>query len=185
MLEAAKEQVAAAARRIAEAGLVTGTTGNVSVRDGDLIAISRAGSALRDLTPELVLVVDRAGTVLEGQGEPSTEWRVHVGIYRLHPEAGGVVHAHGPLSVAMADRTSELVLDTDADIAVGGRVRVAGRAAFGSERLARLALEALEGRRAALLAGHGTVAWDRTVRGALEITELLERACGESLLPRA
>ena len=52
-----REQVATAARRLATEGLLVGTAGNVSVRDGDQIAVTATGVVLRDCTAEQVSVV--------------------------------------------------------------------------------------------------------------------------------
>ncbi len=59
---------------------------------------------------------------------------------------------------------------------LGGPVRVAPYATFGTPELARSAVAALEGRTAALLANHGTIAFGADVEGAVRATELLEWA---------
>ena len=66
MLERQRTEVAEACRSLAAAGLVTGTSGNVSARDGDRIAVTPTGGVLADMTPEQVSVIARNGTVLEG-----------------------------------------------------------------------------------------------------------------------
>jgi L-fuculose-phosphate aldolase len=62
-------------------------------------------------------------------------------------------------------------------LAFGGGVRVAPYATFGSEELAELTLDALEGRSAALMSNHGTIALGSDPDGATEATLLLEWAC--------
>src|SRR5258708_38403217 len=64
MLEAEREQVASACRRLAAEGLVVGTAGNVSVRAGDLVAITPTGANLADLSADQVSVVDLEGAVV-------------------------------------------------------------------------------------------------------------------------
>ena len=61
MLEPLREAVAAACRRLAAQGLVAGTSGNVSAREGDRVAITPTGGRLAELTGEQVSVVSLAG----------------------------------------------------------------------------------------------------------------------------
>ncbi|HYT25747.1 MAG TPA: class II aldolase/adducin family protein, partial [Actinomycetota bacterium] len=57
-LEALRGEVAGAARRLLDGGLVRGTSGNVSARAGDLVAVTPTGVGYRDLEPEHVTVID-------------------------------------------------------------------------------------------------------------------------------
>jgi len=59
----------------------------------------------------------------------------------------------------------------------GEGVRVAPYAPFGSADLARHAVEALRGRRGALLANHGAVTVGPTLKVALELAVMLEWIC--------
>ena len=70
MLDRARERVAAAARRLAQAGMALGTAGNVSERDGDHIAITGAGAVLADVQPADVAVVDLDGAPVDGSVAP-------------------------------------------------------------------------------------------------------------------
>jgi L-fuculose-phosphate aldolase len=62
-------------------------------------------------------------------------------------------------------------------LALGGAVRVAPYATFGTAELAELTLEALEGRSAALMANHGAIAYGPDLEAATQQSELLEWAC--------
>jgi L-fuculose-phosphate aldolase len=62
-------------------------------------------------------------------------------------------------------------------LALGGTVRVAPYATFGTPELAELTLEALEGRSAALMANHGAIAYGPDLDIAMAQSELLEWAC--------
>ncbi len=61
MLEAERADVAVAARRLAAAGLVIGTAGNISVRTEGLVAVTPTGAALHDLDEAAITVVDLDG----------------------------------------------------------------------------------------------------------------------------
>src|SRR5258708_40263849 len=85
-----RERVAAAARRLAGDRLVIGTAGNVSAREGDVVAITPTGAALERLEPEQVAIVNLEGEQTGGGLEPSPELAVHPGGYRRAPPGGGV-----------------------------------------------------------------------------------------------
>ena len=107
MLEAERDAVAAAARRLAGAGLVIGTAGNVSARAQELVAVSPTGAALQDLEASDIAVVDLDGTHVDGPRPATSELELHLGIYRRY-EAGAVVHTHAPMATALACVLDEL-----------------------------------------------------------------------------
>jgi L-fuculose-phosphate aldolase len=172
-----REEVAAASRRLAAEGLVLGTAGNVSRRAGEHVAISPTGAVLAELEPEQVTVVDLDGRVVTGDLEPTSELDLHLGVYRRY-DAGAVVHTHAPMATALS-----CVLDDELPcvhyqmLALGGSVRVAPYATFGTPELAESVLDALEGRTAALMANHGAIVYAADANAAVEASLLLEWAC--------
>jgi L-fuculose-phosphate aldolase len=175
MLEREKERVAAVARVLADDGLVLGTAGNVSERAGELVAITPTGAVLAELEPDQVVVVTVDGAAVDGDLAPTSELELHLGIYRRYG-AGGVVHAHSPISTALACVLDELPLIHYQMLALGGPIRVAPYATFGTAQLAELTLTALEGRTAALMANHGMISHGADVLAALDSARLLEWA---------
>jgi L-fuculose-phosphate aldolase len=174
-LDAAREAVAAAARRLAEEGLVLGTAGNVSARAGELVAVSPTGALLAELEPEAVTVVNLAGEMVHGDFAPTSEIALHLGAYRRYG-TGAVVHAHSPVGTALACVLDELPLVHYQMLALGGPIRVAPYATFGTPELAQLTLDALEGRAAALMANHGMIAIGPDLGTAVAHALLLEWA---------
>jgi L-fuculose-phosphate aldolase len=176
-LETERAQVAAACRRLAAAGLVLGTAGNVSARAGDRVAITPTGAALAELTPDQVTTVDLEGAVVGGDLAPTSELELHLEIYRHFDGAGAVVHTHAPMATALSCVLDELPCVHYSLLALGGTVRVAPYATFGTPELAASVLAALEGRSAALMANHGAVAYAHDLDAAVEASLLLEWAC--------
>jgi L-fuculose-phosphate aldolase len=176
VLEGEREAVAAAARRLADAGLVLGTAGNVSARAGDRVAITPTGATLAELEPDRVSVVALDGQLVWGELEPTSEIELHLGVYRRY-EAGAVVHAHAPVATALSCVIDELPCVHYGLLALGGAIRVAPYATFGTTELADSVLDALEGRTAALMANHGAIVHAPTVDAAVEGSLLLEWAC--------
>ena len=176
ILEREREQVAAAGRRLAAEGLVLGTAGNVSARHGDEIAITPTGAVLAELEAEDVSVVDLDGRQVDGELAPTSELDLHLGVYRRY-EAGAVVHTHAPMATALSCVLDELPCVHYQMLLLGGPVPVARYETFGTPELARSVLDALEGRRAALMANHGAIVHGEDLDGALELSMLLEWAC--------
>lgn len=86
---------------LVDAGLSPGSSGNISVRDGDRLVVSGTGVTLGRLRPEDVAVLDLDGHWLDG-ARPSKEWPLHAAFYRRARGHGAVVHVHSPSAVAMA-----------------------------------------------------------------------------------
>lgn len=174
-MEPEREAVAAAARKLAADGLVTGTSGNLSVRTGEQIAVSPTGAVLAELQAADVCVVGEDGRLLTGALAPTSELGLHLGIYARFG-SGAVVHTHAPVATALGLALDELPCVHYEMLALGGPVRVAPYATFGSAELAAGVLEALEGRSAALMANHGAVTHGPSLAAAVRATELLEWA---------
>ncbi len=67
MYEHLRERVAAAARRLAAEGLVVGSAGNVSAREGEAVAVTASGASFAGLEPEAVSVVGIDGAPLDSE----------------------------------------------------------------------------------------------------------------------
>ena len=168
-----RERVAAAARGLADRGLLVGTAGNVSARDGDRVAVTGTGVVLGTCRPEDVTLVTSDGRVLEGRLVPTSELELHLGVY-ADTGTAAVVHTHAPYSTAVACVLDELPVIHYQQLLLGGAVRVAPYATFGTPELAAGVRAALEGRQAALMASHGSVAVGTTLDQAVEHALLLE-----------
>jgi len=177
--KAARAAIVEACRWLVEAGLVQGTSGNVSVRAGERMLITPSGVPYERMEPEDVVAVE-----LEGDGSsfrarggnvPSSEWRFHFDILRSRPEVGAVVHTHSPYATAFAICRKALVATHYMIAAAGGpTIRVAEYATFGTQELSDAALAALEGRSACLLANHGVIATGPTLERALWLAQEVE-----------
>jgi L-fuculose-phosphate aldolase len=174
---AAIEDVLAACRRIASAGLVSGSNGNVSRRAGDgVFAITRRGLGYDRLSIKDVVLIDAVAEPVEGNGVPSSESLLHLAIYAARPDIGAVIHTHSVWASALAVAGIEIPVLIDEQVfLLGGEVAVAEYAPPMSEALAQNALAALGERRAALLRNHGVVGAGSDIAQAVEVVELVER----------
>jgi L-fuculose-phosphate aldolase len=165
--------LAAAGRRLAARGLVIGTSGNLSVRSGDLIAVTPTGGVISELTGEQMTVIDLDGTVVDGDLEPTSEVPMHLAIYLATP-AAAVAHTHATTSTAIGLVTDEIPLVHYAMLSLGGLVRVAPYACYGTDQLAGHVVKALEYKQAALMRNHGSIAIGSSIAKATDNLELLE-----------
>jgi len=168
-----REAVASASRHLAQTGLVIGTAGNVSARRGDLIAVTPTGSDLGKVTAEMVTVIDLQGAVVDGELAPTSEVPLHTGIYAA-TNALAVAHAHAMASTALSCCFDELPAVHYSCLVLGGSPRTAPYATFGSQELADNVIKALQGRTAAMMQNHGSVAYGSTMDQAVERLEQLE-----------
>ena len=166
--------MALACRRLASDGLVRGTSGNVSLREGEAVVVTPTGAELADLEPDDLAIVDLDGEQLWGGLAPTSEIDMHLGVLRSRPDVAAVVHTHAPSATAVACVLEELPVIHYEMLLLGGAVRVVPYATFGTPELAAGVDAALEGRNAALLSNHGTVAVGADLAFALRATELLE-----------
>ncbi|MER6947287.1 class II aldolase/adducin family protein [Nonomuraea sp. NPDC000554] len=171
-----REQLCEYGRRAVELGLVIGTSGNLSVRQGDLVAVTPSGVALDRLTPELCPIVDVDGYLVEGDQQPSSETPMHLAVYRT-TSAQAVVHTHSVFGTVVATTLPELPPVHYNALLLGGTVKVAEYATYGTPELAANVRRAMAGKQAALLANHGGVTIGATLEQAFEATRLLEWLC--------
>ncbi|GAA2236177.1 class II aldolase/adducin family protein [Streptomyces amakusaensis] len=175
-IEDAWRDVVTTARRTAAEGLVVGTSGNVSARVGPLILVTPSAVPYDRLTAQDTTVVDIEGKRVLGDLEPTSELPLHLEIYR-HTDALAVVHTHAVHATAVSTLVPELPPVHYMTAALGGPVRVAPYALYGTEALASHMLRALEGRTACLLQNHGTVAHGQSLDQAYDRTAQLEWMC--------
>ena len=171
-----RSAVVEAAREMLRLGLVAGTSGNVSARDGDSVLITPASTPYERMAEDDLVAIALDGEPADGAGEPSSEWRVHVALYAARPDVGAVVHTHSVHATAWSFTGEPLDTGTEElEAAAGGPVLTAPFAPTGSKEIATAAAEALGDRRALLLGRHGAVGVGATPAEALATCVAVER----------
>ncbi len=176
-----KSAIVDAARRLAELGLTSGSSGNISVRlrsqDGrELMAVTPKGMRYRGMTPDDIAVVDYELEPIEGERVPSSESLMHVAIYRARPYVNAVVHTHAIHSSVFAVTGDEIpaVLD-EVVVYLGGPIKVSEYGFPGTQELADNMVAALGNRNAAIIRNHGAVGVGKDIEDALDACILTER----------
>ena len=177
-----KAAVASAAREMAALGLVTGASGNVSLRldavseAGELLVITPSGRAYDTLKDEDIVITDFDVEPVEGDLAPSSETALHLAIYRARPDARAVIHTHSVYSsvAAVAGLDIPPIID-EMMVSIGGPVKVSDYGFPGTQELAEKVCAALGERKAALIRNHGAVGVGSDLHEALNVCALVER----------
>ena len=157
-------------------GLVVGTSGNLSMRVGDLVVVTPSGLDYAALTPELVCVCDLDGTLLDGPLQPTSEMPLHLSVYAT-TDHEAIVHTHATAAAAVSTLVDELPSIHYLVALFGGPVRVAPYATYGTPELAASVTGALEGRTGCLMSNHGTVTVGPDLAKAYLLNQYLEWLC--------
>ena len=177
LLEREREEIVRACRKLTAAGLVVGTAGNVSVRAGDLVAVTPSGVDYAELAAGAVGVHRLDGTPVEAPLAPTSELPLHLAVYEAYPGTAAVVHTHSVAATAVSTLADELPAIHYYVAMFGGTVRVAPYATYGTDELAANAVRALRGRTACLLGSHGAVATGQDLQTAYDRAAYLEWVC--------
>jgi L-fuculose-phosphate aldolase len=171
-----RTEVVATGREMLRLGLVVGTSGNVSAREGERVHITPTRLPYDQMQEDDVVTLGLDGTVLSSGREPSSEWRVHLAVYEARADAGAIVHSHSVHATAWSFLGEPLDTGTEElEHATDGPVLTAPFAPTGSDEIAAAAVEALGERGAVLLERHGVLALGKSPARALDICAAVER----------
>jgi L-fuculose-phosphate aldolase len=181
----ARKEIIDAGNQMVNSALVIGTWGNISVRipDEDLIAITPSGVDYDKLISENIPIIDFEGNLIDGNMKPSIELPMHLEIYKKRPDIGAIVHTHSTYCTAMAIARKPIPASCEDLIQiVGGNVRVSEYRLPGTDDLGKVAVEALDGRNAVLLANHGLLAAGKNLKETIKIAFICEKSAHATLL---
>jgi L-fuculose-phosphate aldolase len=110
------------------------------------------------MQPDDMVVVDAQGSHVRGHRRVTSEFRMHLAIYRHRPDVAAVVHAHPPHATAFAMRRQPLPRGVLPEIEVFlGEIPLVPYARFGTETMGDVLRPCLGQHVAWLLASHGAV----------------------------
>ena len=105
-----KKEICEVGHKLWAKGFVAANDGNISVKISENeYYCTPTGVSKGDLTPDMIIKVDKDGKKLEGKLNPSSEIKMHMRVYRERPDVTAVVHAHPPVATAFT------VADIDLD----------------------------------------------------------------------
>lgn len=173
MLTEVREEIVDVCRRLSAAGLVPGTSGNVSARVGDRIVVTPSGLDYSRMTADMVGVHRLDGTPVEAPLEPTSEMPLHLAVYAA-TEASAIVHTHSTAATALSALVDELPPIHYYIALFGGPVRITPYATYGTRELAEGAVRALRDSSGCILGNHGAVTIGPDLPAAVARAEVLE-----------
>ncbi|MHB9145166.1 MAG: class II aldolase/adducin family protein [Symbiobacteriia bacterium] len=183
-----RQQVALAARKAYDSGLVVATSGNYSQLDASsrLVVITPTNFDYERMEAQDLVVIDLDGQVMEGELPPSSEWALHTFLYRQRPDVLGIAHTHSPYATAFALLEGPIpdVL-IESHYLCGGTTPVASFAPPGTPELGIAAARAIGQGKAVLLSHHGLATVGASAADALKVAFWVEDTARAYHLARA
>lgn len=177
MMEARQELVDYG-KKMFEDGLVTMTSGNISIFDPrtGYMAITPSGIPYFETAPEDIVIMTLDGKIVEGTRKPSSEHDLHASVYKVRPEARAAVHTHSKYATVLSILGEEVkaVHFTFANVLDRASIPVAPYHTYGTPELAESVKEALKDSPACLMANHGMVASGRSLEDAYLAASVIE-----------
>ncbi|WP_291767312.1 class II aldolase/adducin family protein [Caldivirga sp. UBA161] len=156
-------------------GLNTLMGGNISVRIGDSVLITPSGVPKTELTINDIVKLSISGNVIEGTRKPSSEWRMHLSIYKVSNYTA-VIHAHAPSIITLY--LAGLSLDLNTVSETKAYIRKISDIEFikpGTQELAdEVSMRVRDGADLIVLKNHGVVAVGYSLPEALNKIEVAE-----------
>ena len=175
--QAEREAICQVGKLLYDRGYVAANDGNISVKvEEDRLLITPSGVSKGRMTPDMLLVTDLEGKVVEGDRHPSTEGKMHLTVYRGRPDVRAVVHAHPPVSTAFAVRREGLETPYLSELVAGlGKVPCTDAfAMLSTEEVPESVEPYLPDHNALLLANHGALTWGGELWEAFDRMEVVE-----------
>jgi len=173
---ALRELICEIGRRMWLRGMASANSGNISARlEKDLVLITPTLVSKGFMKAEQLLVMNLDGEVIKGEGFPTTETPMHLRLFGVAKEIGGVVHAHPPIATAfaVAGKPLDRHLIPEAVVFLGEIPLVPFRPP-GSPELADSIVPYLERYDAVLLENHGVLCWGKDLEQAYHRLETVE-----------
>lgn len=173
-----KKLLVAYGKKLLDKNLVAGTSGNLSLRgQADEIYITPSGMDYLEITEDDIVKINFMGEILEGDKKPSSEWMMHVEIYKNYPNYNAIVHTHSPIATAFAVSRKKIPLILiEMKPFLGGEIEVAPFKPSGSLELAKSLIPYLKKSNSCLLANHGVVSCGKDIESAFLSAEYVEDA---------
>jgi L-ribulose-5-phosphate 4-epimerase len=177
MLEKLKEELVQLHLELPKNNLVVWTGGNVSARDPEtgLAVIKPSGVKYDELIPEIMVVVNLDGNVVEGKLKPSSDTFAHVYVYRHRSDVNGVVHTHSTFATAWAAAGQPIppVLTAICD-EFGGPIPVGAYAKIGGDDIGQEIIHSIGSSPAILMKNHGVFTIGKTPEAAVKAAVMVE-----------
>lgn len=159
-------------------GLTPGKSGNISCRFYEegvpKVAITKSGISKGMVGIDDIIIVDMDGNVLEGEGKPSCETFLHLGIYNEREDINAVVHTHSPYATGFSMSKNELKRLEGFGSIENPYIPCVKYSKPGSMELAEDTAKMMKDEDAVILKTHGVVAAGVNLDEAILLAEFIE-----------
>lgn len=185
-----RTQVSLGCRVLAMTGQSDLIWGHVGVRDpeGRGVWLKGAGLGFEEVSERDVVLIDRAGERLEGDGRVHYEFPIHTEVLAARPDAAAVVHTHTEGAVAFGATGMDLhpIGHEGALFSPHGPARYTLTSdLIRTPELGASLAQTLGDRNALLMVNHGLVTVGPDVKTAVLTAVILEKACRVQLAAAA
>lgn len=152
-----------------------GYSGNFSARFEDKILITSSGSSNGYLSEDELVLIDFNGNLVEGDKKPSSEKMLHVEFYKQRPDINYIIHVHSPYLSSFA--CCHIPLDEPImaeNVFYFGEIPLAEYGLPSSMDLVEKTAKYFKDYDAVLMANHGFIVGDKTIKDAFLKLELAE-----------
>lgn len=175
MLKKLKSELIEYGRLAGIKNFTPGYSGNFSARFGDKILITSSGSANGYLSEDELVLMDFDGNLVEGDKKPSSEKMLHAEFYKQRPDVNYIIHVHSPYLSSFA--CCRIPLDEPVmaeNVFYFGQIPLADYGLPSSFELVEKTAKYFKDYDAVLMANHGFIVGDRTIKDAFLKLELAE-----------
>jgi L-fuculose-phosphate aldolase len=184
--EAIRGDIVEVGRRLYARRYVASNDGNITVRLDDRRIMATPKSVSKGfMTPDMMVIVDYAGTKLAGERDPSSELKMHLAVYEHRPDVMAVVHAHPPIATGFAVAGIPLDRAVLAEVITTlGCIPIADYATPSTAELPAAVKHYIKAHDGLLLANHGALTCGKDVLGAYYKMETVEHFAQISFIAR-
>jgi len=179
-----REKIIEVGKWMRTSNLVCATDGNISVRFNETeILITPSGVPKWKMKKENLVRMNLNGDVVEGKN-PSSEYKMHTGIYKERTDISAVIHTHSPYATAFAAARipiepvlSEVLLSDEI-------IPVAPYATPSTDEVPASLRDLISKHNTVLLANHGVVTVGKNIEDAYYRAERVEHIAKVMLLAK-
>src|SRR5438067_4813762 len=174
-----KQELCEIGRRVYARGFAAANDGNISYRLNDKeILCSPTMVSKGFMKPEDICKCDSEGKQLAGTKKRSSEFLLHLAVYKQRPDVGAVVHCHPPHATAFAVAHEPIPKCILPEVEVFlGEVPIAEYETPGNQKFADTIVPYLKDCNTIILANHGTITFGPDLEKAYWNSEIIDAYC--------
>ncbi len=191
-----RQDIVEIGRYVWQKGWIAANDGNITLRlDQERVLCTPTGVCKGLMHPDDLIICDMKGNKLPGSKQQTSELAMHLTVYNMRADVGGVLHAHPPVATGYAAAGRSLNLALLPEVVIGlGCVPLADYGLPGTPELTEPMLPLIPKYDAILMGNHGAVCYGEdvwkayfrmeTVEHFARISLVTELLGGATVLPR-